>query len=205
MPQPFKRRSDQEVIISPDAILQRPNFAALIALVAGYWSRLEHVFGMPFAFLLAGNEPTALACYHSVFELGLRKQLFISAANTRYLPQELIDEYNKLHTEIRKIAKNRNAIVHGLWGICETRKDSILLCEPNSFTKMVFDAQSIHNENINQSKTPQRTVARIDEFIEYKENDFKEILDVISKQTNAAQAYLVKIVDFSISTQKETK
>lgn len=72
MPQPFQPLAHRTVTIDPKAILERPKLAALIALVAGYWSRLEGVLSFPFALLLGGEEPTALACYHSVIDLRLR-------------------------------------------------------------------------------------------------------------------------------------
>jgi hypothetical protein len=129
MPQPFKRRTNQKVTLSPGSLISRPTLAIGISLVASHWSKLEHTISLAFTALLGGQEPSAFEAYHELFELNLRHKMFIAAAKRRKLPSSLNQEAQAIFVEARKISNARNVVVHGNWGTCDDRPESLLLCD----------------------------------------------------------------------------
>lgn len=88
MPQPFRRRTHNVINMEPNVLLLRPGLAQLMALVAGYWSRLEMVLSQPYAFLLGGDNEAALEKYHSVSSIDRRAALFLQ--RRQIYPQDLL-------------------------------------------------------------------------------------------------------------------
>src|SRR5208282_5904138 len=102
MPQPFKRKG-RKVRMSPAAVVERPHLGISIAIIASHWSKLESTLSLMYTYLLFGQEESAFKFYHDLVDLSLRKKAFMVAAEDK-LPKELINEIDKLYSEVRKLA-----------------------------------------------------------------------------------------------------
>jgi hypothetical protein len=207
MPQPFRRRKNQVVSIAPEVILERPALGVLIAHIAGQWSKLEQSLTLSFATILSGQEPSALANYNAIFDIGLRHTQFLTTAKSKGLPQPLIEESDQLHARVRKAATRRNKIVHGIWAVCPDRPGSILLCPSDGInTKLAAHLRDLHSlidlasgprpiYSVTSDLTP-------DDYEEYTANDFIDITKTIISLNAEAETYWVKILEFSLQHER---
>lgn len=72
-----------------------------------------------------------------------------------------------------------------------------MLCDPNSFSNMIFDGQKKHLERRGNGIRG-KTVVTMDVFTKYTKKNLLKIIDDIAKMTNEAQEYVRKIMDFSV-------
>jgi hypothetical protein len=216
MPQPFKRRPGQEVTIFAGAPLMRPGLAILIANVASHWSKLEQTISLWYATLLSGQEPSALASYHSVFDITLRHTQFKAAAKSKGVSQDLIDESDQFHAKVKKTATRRNKVVHGIWAICIDRPNTLLLCEPDAVNKSLDQFLHDMHERIDTISRRMTTpvekvdpfvfdVMNVDEFMEYGENDFNDICKAIISLEAGALEFFMKISNFSVLHERSRR
>lgn len=210
MPQPFKRREGQQVNVSPGSIIARPGLAIGISLVASHWAKLEHTLSLGFTVLLGGQEPSAFEAYHELFELNLRHKMFLAAARRRNLPNELIVEAEKIHKEARKIATARNAVVHGSWGVCDDRPDSLLLCDATDMNKRVDQFLEDFHDKVDSNTENPLTLTwsfnlGVDDYIEYKHQDFQDIIDRMSTLDSRGYVFWRKVATFALSDVLERR
>jgi hypothetical protein len=205
MPQPFKRRENQKVTMAPGMIMHRPALAMGISLVASHWSKLEHTISLAFTVLLGGQEPSAFEAYHELFELNLRHKMFIAAAKRRKLPTSLNEEAQAIFVEARKISSARNSVVHGNWGICDDRPDSLLLCEQIAMNRRVDSFfEDFHGRVDDYAKgssgaNPWVFDFSVDEYTEYKQQDFQNIIDRINTLDARASRFWTDVASFALA------
>lgn len=207
MPQPFRRKPGQEMKMSPAAVVQRPPLGIGIALVASHWAKVEQMLSLSFTALLSGQEPAAFAAYHELFDLSLRHKMFLAAARKKKLPRELIAEAEKLHQDARRVAKSRNAVVHGTWSIIDDVPDAVFLCDPNASDKRVDEFFSEFHDKIEDqvrgaAVTPSWSFdLSVDEYTEYKVSDFQDIINRCITLDQRATELWTKVASFAISAE----
>ena len=175
MPQPFKRKG-RKVSVTASAVVQRPHLAIGIVNMAAHWSSLEFTLSLLYTYLLFGQEESAFQFYHELIDLSLRKKAFMTAAAGK-LPKDLIAEIDKLYTDVRKLGSSRNTVVHGVWAVCQTKPNSLFLCEPKAINAKVNQVFS-HLARMSKRPAPGETVSvdlTPDQFMEYKHRDFEAI------------------------------
>jgi hypothetical protein len=210
MPQPFKRRLGQQVKTSPAAVMERPQIAIGIALVASHWSKLEQTLSLPFTVLLSGQEPSAFEAYHELFELSLRHKMFLAAAKRKKLPSELIEEATRIHEDARRIAKSRNAVVHGTWSTIEGKLESAFLSEPDAIDRKVDDLLRDFHDKVDSHESGQAALPwsfdlSLDEFVEYKASDLQDIINRCIALDNRVTHFWQKVAAFALSTERSRR
>lgn len=171
MPQPLKEGYTLEG--KPRVVLERPQHAAGIGLVASEWTQLEsHLIEMVsfalFVFSKQENVSKRLATdvMRTIESLSGRLDVIDTIMKPR-IPEEMFNEYReKIRPEIRRRAGERNRVVHGQWHICEKYPDDLILNN------------------------------RTDEPMRYSVKDFEDIAARIHETINVVSTFLINVSTF---------
>jgi hypothetical protein len=200
MPQPFKRKG-RKVRVTPAAVAERAHLGIGIAIIASHWSSLENTLSLMYAYLLFGQEESAFQFYHELIDLSLRKKAFMTAAKGK-LSKELIDEIDKLYTEVRKLGTARNSVIHATWAVVDSKPDSLFLCDPKTINakvnevcrhvmRMATDPRT-HGQTVSVDLTPEQ-------FTEYKHRDLdgitRRIIDLDKRAMALANRVLARSLE----------
>jgi len=133
MPQPVKRK-DMKGRGGPKIVLERPRLAALIGAIASEWGSIDDDLGEIFDMLTTGS-PTpqpwhsgsavAAVVFSKFTSLGSKLDVIRSVASLR-LSAEDVGEFGELSEKLRRLAKERNKIVHAKWLISDEYPDDLL-------------------------------------------------------------------------------
>jgi hypothetical protein len=170
MPQPLTHHQSEGTYWGIDTVQERPTCAAGVAKVASTWAFLE--FSLIMMFFQATGElehdengevelvghPLAHSSL-SAIESTTAKLDVIAAGIAAYVPQ-MSAEFEQLRTGIRSCARERNRIVHAVWGINNRYPEHIIRVE-------TFD----------------------DKFIKYTPQDFENAAQRIKEQVDAVSAF----------------
>jgi hypothetical protein len=203
MPQPFKR-GKRQIFMGPSAILQRPDMAISIALVASHWSLLEHSIALMYTYLLLGQETAAFEFYHDLVDLNLREKAFMAAARDK-LPKEIVEETRLLFVDVRKLAKSRNIVVHGNWATTPTRRRALLLANPKDVNLKINEMfKYVVAVKKDKTKLEERRSFEVnpDQFVSYTIEDFNDINQRIIKLNEKATAISLKVLEHALSVVK---
>ncbi|MBN8532349.1 MAG: hypothetical protein J0L97_10905 [Alphaproteobacteria bacterium] len=162
MPQPLRGRLSEGTTQGSHVLRARLNCAALIGILVAEWASLEDnltfMFGIATADIVREPSPSfifhpvAMAVMSTLDSLNARLNV-ISTSLEKILPQDQQNEFDTLATSIRKLARSRNLVVHGQWGINARYPNEIILIE--------------NREN----------------YILYNEIDFNDIIDRIIRKS----------------------
>lgn len=170
MPQPLTDNQSEGTYWRHDSLQERPACAAGVAKVASAWAFLE--FSLIMMFYQATGDPELddtgelelvghqLAVSSlSALESTTAKLDVIAAGIAAYLP-EMSAAFDQLRSGIRSCARERNRIVHAIWGVNDKYPDHIIRVE-------TFD----------------------DKFIKYTPHDFDTTAQRIKEQVDAVTAF----------------
>ena len=131
MPQPFP--DDRSLRWYDHAILDRPEIAARIGLVATEWAAFERLLAQMFAVTLFGmGAPEGAGEAISQQALGALESLsarldIISAILKPRIPEELYERFQEtVMPDIRGRARERNRVIHGHWLICDDYPNDLI-------------------------------------------------------------------------------
>lgn len=195
MPQPFKRKPNQKIEVSAQAILKRPWAAIDVGYISSCWNWLEFQLGTIYTYLLQGKEPSAFTSYHNTIDLKIRERMLLDAATGR-LSDELIKEIVVLYQDVRKLAKSRNDVIHGHWAIVEGKEQIILLVDPTDTNKAI-NKLLIHLARLHEgkSKVVSYSVDLSDgDYIRYDHEDFQFIVRRILALNERAATLSQKVI-----------
>ena len=181
MPKQIKHHSGR-LLSGPDALRQRPNLAALMMDVVSLYSLLEQHIAMMFACMLHGEMSDSLEIYFSFFDSAPRKRIFDALAEPR-LSKPLRKEIEAFFQSLRKVAKTRHVIAHGLWGASDDYPNVILL-EDNKHSTQKF--VSIYGQILNDEIAPDEDLHAGMTLTAYSEVDFMAALTVINEKSKAS-------------------
>lgn len=170
MPQPLTEHQSEGTRWSINSLQERPTCAAGVAKVASTWAFLE--FSLIEMFFQATGEPELqddgdlqlvghplAVCSLGSLESTTAKLDVIAAGIAAYVPT-MSAPFQQLRTGIRACAKERNLIVHAVWGINDRYPDHII-----------------------------RVETFYDRFIKYTPDDFDKVADRIKEQVDAVTAF----------------
>lgn len=147
MPKPFTGNGTEN---HERAVLERPEQAARIGLVASEWAILERYVLWLFQSAIFQKDKdgdresqVAAKAWDAMGTIKARLDFIESVATPMFSP-ELLDEWKKeIAPKIRDRAKERNKIVHGMWHISRERPNALILFnrseEPWEYNNADFD------------------------------------------------------------------
>jgi hypothetical protein len=127
MPQPIK--NGLPPLYSPEAIDSRPELAVHIAKISAMWSEIETLVGLLLSHILGAHAEVGVAMYLALSGAASQRAALEGAATAQLKEPELIDVL-ALIEKISKRQKERNNIVHGMWGIHPDYPNDLILSDP---------------------------------------------------------------------------
>ncbi len=122
MPNPLRRKV--KYLLEPLKLLERPNLAAHVAVIASLWTKVEIELGKLIIFV-SGNPKEGAATFNALKSAGSRGDVIRAIAQLR-LDKDEIKQLEDLLKEYRRIAGERNDIIHNLWGISDDMPEALL-------------------------------------------------------------------------------
>jgi hypothetical protein len=131
-PQPLssylKRIPHPKLDLTPDRIEERPALAILVAKAIAISAVIETQWGRLLAGVLGPGAAPTIAAYLALSG-GNAQRAALEAAVGKALTAENKEIFDALASIARPLAKMRNKLVHGGWGICHDLPDALLLQE----------------------------------------------------------------------------
>lgn len=180
------------LILDSEAILQKPHLAAMISAIAIRWTDVENSLAYLFVDLLDKEDQAALTIYLELIDYTVRRAAFNAVARSK-LDKASLEAFDALFKKVRKSARERNKIVHGLWRVSKDHDDGLILIDPADmhtdhfrFMHMKFKGTFEALDHIN--KNLENMIAT-----KYTREDFQEILDRISNLFEELEAFRTEL------------
>ncbi len=152
------------VTSGPGITLKRPDLAALIGCICSNWAFVESSLSHFYAHLMGiyldsppGYEPPSHPVAYQIFDeiqtirsrVQLVKRLVDWVIKDDKQKNDTLDVLEKL----RKAGKGRNKVAHGVWGICESEPEALILL-PSFGHKLIYKKSDFELiiEQINAAK-----------------------------------------------------
>ena len=142
MPQPLRWWPD-DITFGANALAERPTLAIGIAGVAAAWAEIEVTLGILLGTILHTEMHTGISMYLSLKGSAAQDAALAAAAKAK-LPNDLKRKFEDLLLIMRKRGKERNKIVHGLWGISPQLPDALINCQPEHFIRDLIEVLTDH-------------------------------------------------------------
>ncbi|NVP54439.1 hypothetical protein [Mycoplana rhizolycopersici] len=123
-----------KVTLGPEMLERRPAAAQIVARSIAAWTYLEIATAEILALLLKADTDAAAAVYLSLQNARARQDVLKAAANSTLSNDDLL-LLNALLAIKSGLEKSRNALAHGVFGICVKIPDGIVWCETTDFIK----------------------------------------------------------------------
>lgn len=149
-------------------IKERPKLAARIAAISALWTEIDVLLGSIIAYVLGVDAVIAVTLYLSIENEGSKMGMIDGLAQKKLTKSEY-EELAKLLAKIRKRRKDRNNLVHGIWGISEEFVDELVWQDPREAISLVADIFQIANKII----TPKPEIKP--NYMLYSVTDFDQI------------------------------
>lgn len=150
MPQPLTE--PYTLMSKPKLVLDYPEHAIGIALVASEWAALESHLISSFSFCLFAlhadgvpSQKIAATAWHNLDSLKARLDLLKAIAADRIPRSLLADFVSVVEPEIRKRAGERNKIVHGHWHSSNKYPADLILGNPDPTQLKRYSVKDFHN------------------------------------------------------------
>lgn len=150
-----------EVAYGPNSVRKRAELAVWIAAIAAVWALIEWELVLIYGYLMGKSlprvgmtklpmlHPVALQVFEAVHGLNNRIDLLQRLAKREATDAERA-EIKQLTEKVRAAAGDRNKIVHGLWGVCSSCPDDLILHgtteDPRSRRYAEHDLVQIHKK-----------------------------------------------------------
>jgi hypothetical protein len=180
MPQPLKRNKHFQ--LTAGALAMRPKLAAQIATIAALWSGTEAYHGIILAKVLQWEPTAGAAMYVAITSSVAQRTALLEAASIK-LPAERCTELQDILVEANARAKERNTIVHGIWGFSDNYPNALLHCSVKNMIMQQSRAEALESVR----KRGFASMAHVDAFaIEYEKNERPEGLTVYTQRDFSA-------------------
>jgi hypothetical protein len=141
MPNPLRRWVPIE--FNADALEQRPKLAVAIARVSTEWADIEVELGLLLGTMLHTGARTGVAMYLALRGSGTIREDVLIAAAAKTLPKNMQLELEVLLDQVGKRGKERNKVVHCLWGTSPKFVDALINCPPDNLVQEVYSADGL--------------------------------------------------------------
>lgn len=103
-----------QVTAEPQALRAEPELAAHIGIISSFWAEVEERLALLFAFAMRTEPAVSATALGEVFSVPTKLNMIRSVLKLR-VSKNLITAFDDLAKNLKKRAKERNRIVHGLW------------------------------------------------------------------------------------------
>lgn len=154
-----------EVVTSgPGMILKKPELASLIGCICSDWSHVESSIETFYSFLMGiylpknpgfepPTHPVARQVMDELVSIHAKINLLERLASWVIQDEEQLKDAKQVLTKTRGSGKERNKVAHGIWGVCESEPDALILM-PVFGDKMIYKKQDFEKilESINKTQ-----------------------------------------------------
>lgn len=186
MPQPYKGAFS----CSPDALEDRPELARHIGVIASMWTYLELQLVELLSAMLNIEAPLATVMCVAIRNDGARDAAIKAAAEYSLNETELGD-FEDVIEKMKTPRKQRNDVVHGLWGITRNSKSKLIWIDPRlaaSFHAHLSKLTKPYDRRLVTS-TNKITTKMFGAIMAYTEQDFLEIEAKIKEAEEALSQF----------------
>jgi hypothetical protein len=172
---PHALRAPFSVTMDPaSGLRQRPTLAAAIGVITGIYANIEHELGLIMASILGTDAALGIAIYLNLRAEKARHEVLRAAAESR-LSTEHAAKIVGFWASLRDRSKERNNIVHGLWGFSDEHpKHLVLLSQRGSMRARAQDKRWV-GTNITIKSSDVMAMTDKPRFMLYGERDFTDI------------------------------
>jgi hypothetical protein len=135
MPQPVHYSHQIDFEFLPDSLLQRPKLGVLIAIISVSWNEAEARLWAFLAALVGDEANTVISIFLALQSDSGRRAAIETIASLKLTEQEQ-DEFSDIMNRLGKRYSERNAIVHGAWGISSKYPDKLLWADVRDTTML---------------------------------------------------------------------
>jgi hypothetical protein len=174
---------------------QRPELAVLIARIAIGWSDTERRLGMLLVEMLGADARTGMKMYQALSGAASQKAVLRAVARDR-LTAHGMDQLEQVLSEYKKVARQRNDVVHGVWEVSDTHPDALVWCDSADYLMSHGEFWAGYRSHSDEHK-------RIEYLRDYKgewptrllyvESDFLDILDRMTDAARSIQSFTLAI------------
>jgi hypothetical protein len=130
MPQPLSIVSPNATArLSPHALLQKPELAALVCSAIAMSSEIDHSIGLLLVRIIGADAAPTIAMYDAIQADRVKMQLLNAAAKAA-----LTSEQHRVYDAVIKVSvaaqKERNRLAHWIWAYSPEVPDALLLANP---------------------------------------------------------------------------
>ena len=128
----------KSVSYGPRTLLKRPELAALIGCACADWAYIESAIGQFYSRLMGvylpitpgppPTHPVALQVMEELQSNQAKINLVKKLATWVIKDEAQIKDVLTVLDTLRKAGEGRNKLAHGIWGICESEPDALILC-----------------------------------------------------------------------------
>lgn len=188
MPQPLRRA--KTVQFGADHVSQRPQLAIAITRIVVLWSIVETNLGRILAEILGADASIGVAMYNALVG-NAGQEAVLRAVVAEKLSKDDADRFNDLLDEMRSRARERNRIVHGMWGIADTEPDKLIWQDQRVWAKTI--AERFSRMRFDRMPPPLEFDPNLPSgakgaFV-YSDKDFKDIEARILKFSNELEEF----------------
>ena len=138
MPQPlFRVKPNANFLIDDDQLRKNPELATKIAEIVSSWSMVENNIATIFIMLIGGRSDAAMAIYQALEGAGA-KDAALRAVARNTLSGQRLSLFEVVTKLVKRVAKQRNTVVHGLIGTSEQVPGSILIISQRDMAAHMF-------------------------------------------------------------------
>ncbi len=175
MPQPLKKWDDR-IRFSPDSLAQRPNLAVKIAQVVAASTNLEVHIGRLLAEIMQSKADVGVTMYLALSGSAAKQAVLQAVADQYVLDKTSRNKFSALIKSIRHRAKERNAVIHGMWSLHPGDNQALINCPPQSMISEVARLTSTISHLESHPGTSATYSSRLAGIMVYKERDFDNVL-----------------------------
>ncbi|UVK37634.1 hypothetical protein LHFGNBLO_004699 [Mesorhizobium sp. AR10] len=186
MPQPLRRWPD-DLAWTANAGALRPKLAPWIVRVSAEWAKVQIHLGLVLAATLDAEAHAGVHMYLALTGSAAQEAALSAAVNTQ-LPEAYQSAFVDILRKYRACARQRNRIVHCLWGVSLKYPNGLINCPPEN---IILGAIS--------KSAPRDDV--LEKCMVYTEKDFFELCDAIQALGIDAYSFVIKASLFHHPTQ----
>lgn len=134
VPRPIPPGKTAGISFEPRDLAKRQQLAAHVAVIAGMVTNAELITVVLLLALLKTESEVVGSLFTAVENEGARITMLKSTAE-HCLEKVDFDNFTKVLSNFKKRRKERNDVVHGVWGIAEDVPDALVWIDPRDFIK----------------------------------------------------------------------